>query len=342
MAKLTIEEIMEKYKDEYGYVRNLDIISALLKSDESMTVDEKSDIFLTILKHNLNQDEINKKKLKGKSKRKEELKKISDITEKSETIKNDTSLMDVTSYINSLKNCEDDDFLTELLPSIYDNNYESIITSILLYFYREISLAYKMIKKENDEESLEYLRSLVSDDKKIIDIIKEYNKEEEQEIVEDDVESLEKNKLIFLPKLNDSLFIYQDIDNIAIEDDVIPILKDIKDNKINREKRFHNHQELKGISALRKRDSRIIFARLDNNIIVILGILVKRFQNPNIYAEMLQLRTRRFKAIKDELKVLVNNIDFVTENEEIYDDIIMKLTARNKSLVKGDIDGTHN
>lgn len=341
MVEKIASEIIDKYKNEYGYVENIEKISAVLKANQELTIEDRSSILLLLLEYNIKQDEINKAKLKTTAKRVSKEKELKEeIKKKEEQEIVEDNLTDVAPYIEALKKCDDDDFLTEILPSIYDNNYESIIISIILQFYQEIALAEQMMCEEQDKESIDYLKELIKKDKKIISIIKEYNKEEEQ--VEEKEESTTSNTLIFLPKESNSLYIDSDIDEIATEDDVLPILNDIKTNNITREKRFHNHQELKGISAIRRRDSRIIFARLDNNIIVILGILVKRFQNPLIYSEMLEVRAKRFRSIREDLKELMNNQEFIDLNNDKYSEVLERLNSRNKTLSRGDNNGTSN
>lgn len=325
---MSFEEILRIYKDEYGYITDIDNLVAFLKDNDEVSLSERNAILFAVLNHNLKQDEINKNSIKERKKRiHEKTESILEtrLEEKVESIK--SSLTDVSSYINSLKNCDDEDFLTEVLPSIYDNNYESIIMSILLYFYQEINIANQMIAEEKDTSSITYLKELIAKDKKLIKIVKEYNISEE---CDESFEEEKANTLIFLRRDNNSLYIDDDINDIAIEDDVLPILNDIKNNRIIREKRFHNHNELKGISAIRRRDSRIIFARIDNSTIVILGIFVKRCQNPQIYRDMLESRSKRFRMQRESIKEQIDNEEFLNDNFKIFNQTIEKLNSRKK------------
>ena len=330
------KEIINLYKDAYGYVSDIETVRNFLKNEQSISIHDRNEILFEILKWNLVVDKENKEKLK-EVESKEFSSDTTSIPQTNSILNKhvDSSIIDVSSYIHSIKECDDDDFLTELLPSIYDTNYDSIIGSILLYFFREISIANELLSYEENDEDQKYLKQVIKRNKEIINIIKKYNLEEEKEVVLDNTNDV-KNRLIFLSKSNLSLYIDDDIDNIAIEDDVLPIIDDILSGNNTREKRFVNDDELKGISAIRRRDSRIIFARLDSETILILGILVKRFQNPQTYRDMLKARTKCYKLQKEELKDKIHDQSFIDENKSIQDRIIEKLKVKRKYLSKED------
>lgn len=328
------DEVITQFKDEYGYVSDINGVTSFLKEKTNHDRKATNEILVKIIEWNLKTEKENRELLEEKGKKETTIKEKLEEKEKQVEKQNETSssLLDVTSYINALKECDDDDFLTEILPSIYDNNFDTIIGSILLYFYREISLANEMLQVENNEDDIEYLRSVTRRNREIINIIKEYTKEEETEELQEENKEVQNNKLIFLKKSNDSLFIDSDIDDIPIEEDVLPILEDLINGNITREKRFHNSDKLKEISAIRKRNSRIIFVRLENDTILVLGILVKRFQNTQPYRDMLESRAKTFKAQKDELKDKTDNLEFLKENEDIQKRIIETLKSRKKFL----------
>ena len=328
---MNAEEIINLYKDEDGFVLDIKNLIQFLKEHEEIDRKERNAIIEKIIFWNLSIDKKYRELLSDRKEtviKEEKVEQTPTFIESSE--KEESSLIDVSSYINAIKACDDDDFLTELLPSEYDTNYDSIIGSIVLYFYREISLANKMLLEETDKDGIDYLKSVIKRDKEIIRIIDEYTKEETLE-VQEDLEEQKTNKLVFLRKpTSNSLYIDDDIDDIAIEDDVLPILNDIITGRITKEKRFHS-SNLKGISAIRRRDSRIIFVRLDNDIILILGILVKRFQNTQVYRDMLESRIKAFRVQKEQLKDSITSEDFIEDNNSIKERIIDSLKARKKN-----------
>ena len=325
-------EIINLYKDQYGYVSDIDSVKELFKQGKTITKKEKNEILLKILKWNLQIDKENKEKLKDYNHKEKEINlEIKENEKNLENDKKESEILDVKSYINSIRACDDDDFLTEVLPSIYDNNYESIIGAILLSLFSEITFANEMLLEDKSEENRNYIESIIKRNKEIIEIIKQYNLEEEKEITQE-TNNKENNKLIFLKKNNSSLYIDDDIDSIAIEEDVLPILNDIITGNFTREKRFHNNNELKGISAIRRRDTRIIFTRLNNDTILILGILVKRFQNPQTYRDMLKARNKEYKLQKEALKINSQNEEFLKSNSDIQEETIKKLKLRKKTF----------
>ncbi len=325
-------EIINLYKDQYGYVSDIESVKSLFKQDKTLTKKEKNEILLKILKWNLQIDKENKEKLKDYNHKEKEINlEIKENEKNLENDKKESEILDVKSYINSIRACDDDDFLTEVLPSIYDNNYESIIGAILLSLFSEITFANEMLLEDKSEENRNYIESIIKRNKEIIEIIKQYNLEEEKEITQE-TNNKENNKLIFLKKNNSSLYIDDDIDSIAIEEDVLPILNDIITGNFTREKRFHNNNELKGISAIRRRDTRIIFTRLNNDTILILGILVKRFQNPQTYRDMLKARNKEYKLQKEALKINSQNEEFLKSNSNIQEETIKKLKLRKKTF----------
>ena len=329
---MKVEELIELYKDEFGYVSDIRDLTKFLKEHEDIDIKERNMLLFRIIEWNLKKEKENRALLEG-IKPVIETHDVETIEEpaKAQIDKKETTIMEVGHYIDAIKACDDDDFLTEILPSIYDNNFDSIIGAILLYFFNEITLGNQMLKEEESEESIEYLRAIIKRDKEIIRIIKEYSKDEEECVtIEETEESKPVNKLIFLKKSNNSLYIDDDIDDIAIEDDILPILNDIINGSITREKRFHNSNELKGISAIRRRDSRIIFVRLDNDVILILGVLVKRFQNTQVYRDMLDSRVKTFKQQRDKLKESLEDEEFLEEHESIKNRILETIKSRKR------------
>ena len=328
---MTTNEIIKQFTGEYDYVTDIKGLVAFLRGNKVQEEDINKVLF-EVLKHNLRIDSNHKKSFEEPKRRVAiEKQPVAEVAvEAKPTVKSE--VYDVTSYINALKACEDEDFLTEILPSFYDANYDTIISSILLYLLREIQLAHEMMTDPDDE----YLNELISGDRKLMEVVKAYNAEEEtpEEVLDE-----HKNKLIFLRKSNGSLYVDDDLDEINDEEDMLPIIDDIENNRITKEKRFNNYDPLKGVSAIRKRDARIIFTRLDNDVIVVLSIVVKRFQNTQPYRDMLVSRNKEFKAQKDELKARISDEKFISENQAILSRIKETLKGKSKELKVGDNNG---
>ena len=326
------EEIIKMFQDDYGYVSNIKAVAAYLQ-DKNIPLDQTNRILFDILKHNLSVDLRHKESFK-ESKKNVPATKQEEVVEEPVIVPKQikSEVFDVLSYINSIKECEDLDFVTDLLPTNYDPNYDTIISSILLYLLREIQLAHEMLSLEDDEE----FRELIEKNRQLIEIIKNYNIEEEQEEVEFEEH---KNKLIFLTKPNGSLYIDDDVAEIKEEDIMLQAISDFENNKITKEKRFCNCEQLKGLSGYRKNNARIIFVRLDNDVICVLAILVKRFQNTMPYREMLITRSKELKSQIDALKESIQDEGFIKENQGILDRIKESLKGNVKAKKAGDNNG---
>lgn len=328
---MTSEEIIKIYKDKYGYVTDIkDLISFLKESP--ITHEEMNKILFDILKWNLQVDLDNKKSYEDVQKRVGTI--INEEKQEKEKEEVESDVIDVLSYVNSLKECDDEDFITELLPSIYDGNYDSIISAILLYLLREIQIAHEMMSDEDKS----YLMELISVNKRLIQIIEEYNQEESEELEQTNIQG-HKNKLVFLSKGTDSYYIHDDIDEVlSCEEDILPTISDLENGRITREKRYRSNK-LKGISAIRKRDSRIFFARLDNDVMVILGAMIKRCQNTQEFRDFIEARAKAFRLQKDELKEAIKNEEFMNKHESILEEIKQAIRTQFKELKVGDNNG---
>lgn len=326
------EEIIKMFQDEYGYVSNIKAVATYLQ-DKNIPLDQTNRILFDILKHNLSVDLRHKESFK-ESKKNVPTTKQEEVVEEPVIVPKQikSEVFDVLSYINSIKECEDLDFVTDLLPTNYDPNYDTIISSILLYLLREIQLAHEMLSLEDDEE----FRELIEKNRQLIEIIKNYNIEEEQEEVEFEEH---KNKLIFLTKPNGSLYVDDDLAEIKEEDIMLQAISDFENNKITKEKRFINCEQLKGLSGFRKNNARIIFVRLDNDVICVLAILVKRFQNTMPYREMLINRSKELKSQIDALKESIQDEGFIKENQDILGRIKESLKGNVKAKKAGDNNG---
>jgi len=212
------------------------------------------------------------------------------------------------------------------LPSTNNEHFEEIIYSILLSFYKELVCANQMIKIDNDQYLIEEQEKL----KKIINLIKEYYQEE---TTPEQLEQQKKTytKIIYMTNQQNTPYIDIDFEGIDQSDikDIVSVIKNLKDGNTKHEKKFTNHEDLKGISAIRKKDIRVIFTRIDDTIII-LGAFAKRFQNPTIYRELLKRRNKIFKAQKEEIKDNIQNKEYLNGNKRITEKIIKEQQKKKK------------
>jgi len=259
---------------------------------------------------------------------------------KEEKEKKETELLDVQSYLDNIESCDSLDFITDILPSSYDNKYDAIIYAILMQIYKNIVFANSLLCEANSLSEKEYIIEDIKRNKSIIEIIKQYYKEEKEEALEERKAESIPPTFIYLTNEMGKPYIYDDID--AINENDYPFINLLFKSFSNgsKEKRFKSLEELREISAIRKRDGRIIFSRLDNNVIVVLGVIVKRFQNTTSYRDFLRRRAKVYLASKAFIKDNLDNEEFLISNRKITESL--GLENKQFTLRKRPKNGTDN
>lgn len=343
---MNIQQLINAFQNEFGYVE--DIESLLLYLEENnIPLSLSIEILHNILEWNNEVEKELKKKIEKKELKKEKIEEEIEEQEESITYEDKkTTISNIENYKKLIDKCEDFDFITEILPSPYENNYNDVIYSLLLTYYQELTLAQQLLKETTEITEKNYLKNEMKRIQEIITIIKNYHKEEiPQETQEENQDVTENNLILYLNNSLQTPYINIDIEDIDISDYpyLETIFKELSQGRISHEKRFNNYEELKGISAIRKGDVRVIFTRIDNNIII-LGALAKRFQNPIVYRELLKRRTRKFKEQKEQIKDELKNEQFIENNNSITAELFKKLnpSAEKIKQKKRDKNGTAN
>lgn len=316
-------DIIDNFKNRFNYVEDYESIIEYLES-LNISLTEINEILYEILKWNLEQEKELKEKLENSNTPlilKEKTQELKDEKEEENQIN--------TYYKKLIEECDDTDFITEILPSTNNTSFEEIIYSVLLSFYKELVCTNEIKNSAQDELEKEYLKEEENKLNEIIKIIKEYYKEETSE-EEEIIKEKQNTKIIYMTNQSDTPYFLIDTENINISDlqDIESIIDNLK-NGINRhEKKFTNHEDLKGISSIRKKDVRVIFTRIDNSIII-LGAFVKRFQNPSIYRDLLKRRNKTFKNQKEIIKEKLQDQEFIKLNNKLTKSIL-KQKKKNK------------
>lgn len=344
---MVLKDIIDHFKNYFGYVEDIESVILCLE-ENNFSLTETNEILHAILEWNEKKEQELKKSLNKSAPN--NIDSISNEnasntqTHEISTTKK-TQILNTNHYKQSIDACDDPDFITELLPSPYENNFENTIYSLLLSYYKEITCANQMLKDVKDSLEIEYLQKEINKAKKIIEIIKEYHIESTtQETIE---QKQEKNALpiLYLRNFSNIPYINVDIEDIGISDYsyLESIFTELSQGIISHEKKFVTYEKLRGISAIRKGDVRVIFARIDNTIIV-LGALSKRFQNTAPYRELLKRRAKAFKEQKDSIKESINNENFIENNNYITEELFNKLTQQNpkQKVKKRNSNGTTN
>lgn len=309
------------FKNRFDYVEDFESIITHLEQ-MNIPLTQINNILHEILEWNIEKEKEIKKELLTDS----EPLRQEQIEEQKEKIERKEIQTDINYYKKLIEDCDDTDFITEILPSTNNEHFEEIIYSILLSFYKELVCANQMIKIDNDQYLIEEQEKL----KKIINLIKEYYQEE---TTPEQLEQQKKTytKIIYMTNQQNTPYIDIDFEGIDQSDikDIVSVIKNLKDGNTKHEKKFTNHEDLKGISAIRKKDIRVIFTRIDDTIII-LGAFAKRFQNPTIYRELLKRRNKIFKAQKEEIKDNIQNKEYLNGNKRITEKIIKEQQKKKK------------
>lgn len=323
---MDFNEIIKKFRSDSEYIKDPSEVIEYLKSKKTPLEVINQALFEVLEWNNLCYRKKKKEIMAntGNDTQKSDNSKTSEKTD--EKVDYEHSLD--TNYMSVINACDDLDFLTDMLPSKYDVNYEDIIKSILIELYQNLCCANDGLKKHTDNDSQVYLQTEFDKIRQIIKIIKEYNLEE----MEDDLVSSDSKKkaLMYLTSSSGTVYAESDISEINEEDYpfTLSLIEELSEGRIKREKRFKNFEDLKGISALRKKDSRIIFTRLNNDTFLILGILTKRFQNSGAYRDFLKRRAKKFRDNKDAYKVNLDDQEILRKSDEVTVGIKEKLNGQ--------------
>lgn len=327
------EDVIEMFKDCYGYVKDIEgVLSYLEENEVSLTLSEE--ILYSIFDYNLRlqgklEALLNKKNNSSFSQDDTHIE-LADTSSVSSDTK--TLLFDVSTYRNSILSCDDTDFITEVLPSSFEKDYEDIIFSLLLSFYNDINEAFELSSQDDKDFWLEEVKKY----KNIVNIIKEYV-QESQDITQEEISdkgSVPKKKIVFLKDSKGEARIISDVLDIDISDYpyLLTILNNIKDGKVKHIKKFYNHEELRHIYAIRQGDVRVFFANLTNDTVIILGAIAKRFQNSSLYSELLARRSSRFASQRENITASLNKQEYLRENEDIFSQLTSLLNVQKKKI----------
>lgn len=337
---MDVKDIIEMFKDKYGYVKDIEGVLEYLEDNEvSLTLSEE--ILYTIFEYNLRLQGLLESELKRKNATQHDrcddvLDNIPQVVPQRD-IK--TKILDISTYKNAILHCEDTDFITEILPSSFEKDYEDIILSLLLSFYSDINDAFELSRES--EEDRDYWLNEIEKIRTVINIIKEYvqeNKEDLEKEADENKDISNRKNIIFLTNHNGDARIISDIEGIDISDYpyILTILKNLENGKVKHVKKFYNHDELKHVCAIRQGDVRVFFANISKDSIIILGAIAKRFQNTTAYQELLARRSNRLLSQKEEIISMATDDIFLEKNAETLKKITSLLSIQKKKIKEGE------
>lgn len=320
----------EKFKDEYGYIIDIDKLIDYL-SDLGMTTKEITNCLISVSEYNLKIY----KKIEEDNRLQEQMSKLNHSISLIETKKKQSGYdkydgyeecitnkdkIDISYYIFLLNELAKEKYSSEdiidILPSKLDPDFHNIINAILLHYRKEL-VELLSLKEKNDKEFVEYIKEekevIISLSKTIIN----YRNSKEEIATED-----KKMNILFDPLLYES-----DIHIISMEHyhDFYVLLKNLEKNILRGVKTFTPNGRNKAVSEVRYNGARILFDKIDNETYFAYYIFHKK-DNDKYYHEKLIKRANHYSNNKKEfLERFYNALekeDFLDENKNYYNNAI--------------------
>lgn len=294
-----MESLINKYKDEYGFIKELEkLYNELLKT---LTKEEALEYIYTIYK--CNEDIIsqiksdNRKKIELNEKREKQKDFIDYIKQEKiiykkpqkEVIRQNIDIKFYIDYIN--ENLENNLYL-DILPNTKDKDSIMIIDAILTYYLKEKN-TYLMLL-EMGEDCIE----LIEDYNSIFNTILEY-KNNLLNYVEENKEI--ENEIVYYMD-GDISYLYYDIEDSkeGTIESIKMLIDSIKNGRFKNIKYFSSNGKTKGLLEVRDLSNltRVLFESLGNRRYCIIGAVIDKRETNSIYKERLINRYSKYKSEK--------------------------------------------
>lgn len=209
----------------------------------------------------------------------------------------------------------DEEELFDMLPSKKLYRYKDILYRLIAESYKEIKILNEFASDSTIKSAdLEDIKSLILNEKRKIDLVKEFlNKKEEKVELND-----EKNSLILVPTTGGNIRILSELESMPIE--YMPLFKELVDSIVDgtfkNVKGFNNNNNLNGVSEVKGPGVRIVFKRLSKNKYALITAFIKRSNNDMGYQDSLRSKVADFRLIHDDLKANLDNQEFIDENNK--------------------------
>lgn len=227
------------------------------------------------------------------------------------------------------------------VPKRTNKNFEKIILRLKLESLRNIREINEVIREyssvEDPEEMQMFKDEILYEQQKIAfyDNLLSPEKEEVEEIEEEETT----NRMIFVPTNGGNIRILDEIDHIpdTFYDLFLELFLSIKDGSFKNVKRFTNNAALTGLVEVKNPQSRVVFARLNENTYAIITAFVKKTQRDKGYVDSLKNKAADYKAISEILKRNLSNPEFLELHQQYEDELFRKLgyDPVTKTFVKG-------
>ena len=221
----------------------------------------------------------------------------------------------------------------ETLPSKKHYEYQNIINRLIAESIKDIKELRECIYEEESlsKEELKEYNILLSNELRKIEMLKETltksTDQEEEEI---------KNTLVLVPTEAGNIRVLDELERVPLEYHAkfLELLNSIIDGTFKNVKSFTNNNNLNGISEVKVFGARVVFTRISKNHYAILTAFIKKCFNDKAYAETLKSKVSDYKKNPDKAKQLLDNEEFMEENNKNVE-YLLEFLSEEKKKVKG-------
>ena len=239
-------------------------------------------------------------------------------------------------------------FLSEILQLEENFDEEELLSILSFYidmetilrlcaeFIKEInSIEQFIFEVELNKDELIECQNIILHEKRKIEILKKVLKTNE---LESNKKVVEKNEIILVPNNNEKIRIISDLEGIA--SDYYPTFKELINSAIDGTfkgvKVFRNNNLLASICELRKYKCRILFKRLSGRKYALIDAFIKKTTIDRGYLDFLKVKVSSYWEIHPRLKELINDEEFMKENEKNIEKLFQLLAIDEKNEEKDD------
>ncbi len=313
--KEKFNEFVEIYNDEIN--------------DNEKTKEEKEK--QRLLKHKKKLEELDKRKLEEEKTKATVIEHFEFHEDELETVEefipNERSLLLFDNILNGNLIAD----IKVLFPKISDNSYYSIKNDLIILMTNKIDTLYEAIEEGNDIN-----KELVKTYEGHLDDICNYFEKEETIVNEVTETKKEKANIYYSTSPRGKDYIYSDLDQFedGKKEEILGLINKLEESKFSnnptQQKKFTNHNRLKGIFELKKPNIRLIYKDLGHNNYYVLMLIKKTSSNDREIAKSIMERNRNCQPEYEFLKTNIENDIAIGNAKNKGKNITANLTATIK------------
>ncbi len=237
-------------------------------------------------------------------------------------------VLDVSFYIQQIKNCQNEADFLSILPKKSHYQFERIMNTIIMYYVQECNEIEQFLVTETltDEEKKEFLEE-VKEKKKFIQKFISYRDQ-----IPTKEEKNVKNHLVYLTSSSGNVYALSDLKSIDIEyyDSFLELFHSIIDGTFKNIKMFSNNNKINQLYEVKNFKTRIVFAPINLNTFIIISVFMKKADNDLKYREQIINRSLKYHSRKQMIKFLCQEDEFIKEQSFITEELLQSLTLERE------------